>query len=83
METALFELNAPDMFIYSANSIPPILSSSSNVSDIWRSVNKVIDQKSADVVTFFQDTATGDPASTYLLPSLPKTAALFTLAHWN
>lgn len=64
-QTALLELNAPELFLYNgSNTIPPTLSSDSDVTDIWNSVDKVIKQRpGGSVLPFFSDKAVGDPAS--------------------
>lgn len=64
-QTALLELNAPDIFLYNGSgTIPPNLTPDSLVSDIFASVDSVIANKPVGILPFFADEAVGDPAST-------------------
>ena len=63
-QTALLELNAPEMFLYKpSNSFPPVLTSNSVVSDIFASVDAVLTHQPWGALPLFADEAVGDPAS--------------------
>ncbi|KAF8301447.1 hypothetical protein DL93DRAFT_2127462 [Clavulina sp. PMI_390] len=63
-QTALLELNAPELFLYNgSNAIPPTLTSDSDVTKLFASVDAVLAAKPAGIKPFFSDKAVGDPAS--------------------
>ncbi|KAF8317436.1 hypothetical protein DL93DRAFT_2095790 [Clavulina sp. PMI_390] len=79
-ETALLELKSPKYFLYSPSSSipPPPLKSASDIASIsecFQSVDSVLANKPAGIQTFFQDGATGDPASVGI-PFLIKNATM-------
>jgi len=63
-QTALLELNAPEMFLYKpSNSFPPVLTSNSVVSDVFASIDAVLTHQPWGALPLFADKAVGDPAS--------------------
>ena len=63
-QTALLELNAPEMFLYNtSNSFPPVLTSDSVVGDVFASVDAVLTRQPWGSLPLFADKAVGDPAS--------------------
>ena len=67
-QKALLELNSPSLYLYSVNSIPPVVTASDALTDVWASVDSVLAEKPAGILPFFKDTAIGDPASMLPFP---------------